>query len=204
MEHNQEEIIREKIRMAEQTPALWDRGRVKASIGIAPVRSGVRVYYMAASILLAVCLSFILWQWTYRLELELRLSEVHLEIEKQGLLVMKDAAPSETICPTDQSIALTKSIPAPKEPTVVTIVRIDTIRVPAPADQITRVAEEKTEVAAPVLEATHQPEAIIGRSVATDLKSKDRKFRLLLFRGDEPEPLKEPTAEPIAINNRNK
>ena len=84
MERDQEldSIIREKIRTAEDHPAVWDRSLVKASLQSSR-RSNVKIYYMAASVVLAMFLAVTVWQWTSQLALQVRLGELQLEIEKQ-------------------------------------------------------------------------------------------------------------------------
>lgn len=203
MEHNQEKIIRDKIRQAEELPAVWDRTLVKDRIG--STNHSVRAsYYVAASVMLVMSLAFIVWRWSYQMELQVRMSEVQLEIEK--LAASNTMIPQNQLavvdCPPDPQFTQPQVHADPAPPTVVTIVRVDTIRIPAPANPEPVIGPMKTEVAVVPIGASPQPEAIVGRTVVNDSKTRDKKFRLFLFRGDEPEPIKEPAFEPIAINNK--
>lgn len=203
MEHNQEKIIRDKIRQAEELPAVWDRALVKDRISLTS-RSVIAYYYVAASVMLVMSLAFIVWRWSYQMELQVRMSEVQLEIEK--LAVSNTMTPQNLLavvdCPPDPKITSPQVLAAPATPTVITIVRVDTIRIPSPANPEPVIEPMSTEVAVVPIGISPQPEAIVGRTVVNDNKSKDKKFRLFLFRGDEPEPIKEPAFEPIAINNK--
>lgn len=206
MERDQEveRIIREKIRTAEDHPAVWDRSLVRAGL-LFNRRSNLKPYYMAASVALAMFLALAAWQWTSQLALQVRLGELQLEIEKQSAQMSQQTPPLLTAedCPAQTTLPAGLSSKTALHPTV-TIVRVDTVRIPV---YIAQHEPESQTTEGPIPSVARKevkrPEAILGGAQLSVANNNDKKIRLLVFRGDEPEVIRESADEPIVLNTKN-